>query len=335
MKAAVLPAYNQPWELKDLPDPKPGPGQVLIRIEASGFCGTDVHLHHGHLPFVPTPIVCGHEPVGIIEELGAGVTHLKKNDRVGVSWVQKGCGRCPACQSGCERYCLEGAQSWIQLGGGNAELMLAWATGCTLVPDGVSPEAAAPIFCAGYTVMSGLRMADPRPGDRVAIIGVGGLGHIGIELSKALGFETLAVTSSEDKQKDALAFGADDVVLAGEDTGKTVMDAGGVDIIVATSTSAKQISQAIGGLRPEGRLVTLGALDGPLQTQSFSAGSAPRRLMIGTQTERRNLVDALDFVATGAVKPRVETYSMDRINEVLDRQAQGKVRYRAVLQYGT
>jgi len=178
MRAAVLTEFRKPWSIRTLPDPKPQAGQVLLRMKASGMCGTDLHVHHGDFP-VSLPLVLGHEPVGVVEEVGAGVTALRKGDRVGVSWAQKGEGRCHFCQEGRFAYCPE-HQTWMHLGGGNSELMLAWATGCTLVPQGLSDAEAAPIFCAGFTVMSGLRNATPRPGDRVAVLGIGGLGHLEI-----------------------------------------------------------------------------------------------------------------------------------------------------------
>ena len=144
MRAAVMTQIEQPWETTTLPDPKPAGGQVLIRVEASGMCYTDVHCHRGHIP-LELPKVLGHEPVGRIVELGAGVSGFRVGDRVGVSWTQKGCGRCRYCLEGREKYCEEQV-SWMQLGGGNSELMIAEASGCTLVPEGLSPEEAAPIF---------------------------------------------------------------------------------------------------------------------------------------------------------------------------------------------
>jgi 2-desacetyl-2-hydroxyethyl bacteriochlorophyllide A dehydrogenase len=330
MRAAVLSEFRKPWQLKDVPEPKPGPGQVVVRIEACGLCGTDVHVHHGLLPFVQLPVIPGHEPVGRVVETGPGVTDLRVGDRVGVSWVQKGCGRCGACLSRRDWLCMQ-AQSWVQLGGGYADLMLAWANGCTPVPQGLSATDAAPMFCAGYTVMSGLRMARPQPGDRVAVIGIGGLGHIGVQIAKALGHEVVAVTGTEAKKAEARELGADEVVVAGDHAGQALMAAGGADVIVATSNSAKHVSQALAGLRPGGRLVNLGALDGPVQLNSFELMFPPRQVLGGTQAERRDLVDLLSLAAAGKVKPKVELYALDRINEVRDRQESGKVRYRAVM----
>jgi len=331
MRAAVITKYNADWELKTLPDPRPSPGQVVIKIAASGMCGTDLHVHHGIFG-LPLPIVAGHEPVGEIVEVGAGVTSLKAGDRVGVSWAQKGCGRCRACQEQRIMYCQE-QQSWMHLGGGNSELMLAWAEGCTLVPKGVSSEAAAPVFCAGFTVFSGLRHAEPRPGDRVAVLGIGGLGHLAVQFARALGLEVVAVTGSASKKSEALELGAQEAIVAGDHAGQALAKAGGADVILSTSNSAAHLSQIIEGLRPEGRLVSMGVVDGPLQIDPMSMMLRQTRVIGSTQGARRDLVEALDLVAADKVKPRLEIYPIEKVNEVRDRLIAGRVRYRAVLQH--
>ncbi len=329
MRAAVITQFNQPWELKSLPDPRPHAGQVLIRIRASGMCGTDLHVHHGHMGLKP-PIVAGHEPVGEIVELGAGVTDLRVGDRVGVHWNQKGCGRCRTCQSG-NQYACSQAQSWMHIGGGNSELMLAWASGCALLPEGLAYEAAAPIFCAGYTVMSGLRNADPKPGERVAVLGLGGLGHLALQFSHAVGLETWAVTGQAGKSAELKAMGAHQVLVAGQDPGKALLDAGGFDVILSTTNSAKQIGSAYGGLRRGGRLVNMGVANGPVALDPMLLIMGQRQLRGSSQDERADLIEALELVAAGKVKPALEVYPLDRVNEVRERLEAGKVRYRAVL----
>jgi D-arabinose 1-dehydrogenase-like Zn-dependent alcohol dehydrogenase len=329
MKAAVVTAFNAPWEIRSLPDPKPEPGQVLVRVRASGMCGTDVHVHHGMFPLKP-PFVAGHEPVGEIVALGAGVTDLKVGDRVGAFWNQHGCGRCDICQGGRQDLCAN-VQTWMNTGGGNSELMIAWASGCALIPDGVSFENAAPIFCAGYTVMSGLRNADPKPGQRVAVLGVGGLGHLAVQLAKAVGLETLAITGQANKRAELTALGADEVVLAGDDPGKALLAAGGADIILSTTNSAAQIGLALNGLRRNGRLVNMGIPDGPIQVDPFGLTLGQRQLRGSSQDERSDLAEALAYVAAGKVKPQLELYPLAKANDVLLRLADGKVRYRAVL----
>jgi len=331
MRAAVMTEVRKPWSIRTLPDPKPQAGQVLVRIRASGLCGTDLHVHHGVMP-VPLPMVLRHEPVGTIEEVGPGVFGLRRGDRVGVSWTQRGCGRCRYCHEERVSYCAE-YQSWVQMGGGNSELILAWATGCTLVPAGLSDEDAAPICCAGSTAMSGVRDAPPRPGDRVAVVGVGGLGHLAGQCARALGREGVAVSGSADKKVEAGRLGADEVVIASENWGQALLDAGGADVILGTTNSAAQATSALRGLRPEGRMVNMGLLDGPIQADSMQFLSQQVRLVGSKQNHRRDLVEALDLAASGKVKPRLEVYPLDRINEARDRLEAGKVRYRAVIKH--
>jgi len=330
MRAAVIDTFNQPWQLRDLPDPRPAPGQVVIRVHSSGMCYTDLHAHHGVFP-LKTPFVAGHEPAGVVVEVGAGVTDLRVGDRVGVFWSQKGCGRCAVCQAGHQGACPD-AQSWMHLGGSNSELMLAWASGCALVPEGASFEAAAPIFCAGYTTMSGLRNADPKPGERVAVLGLGGLGHLALQFSRALGLETVAMTGQADKKKELTELGADEVILAGDDPGKSLRDAGGADIVLSTTNSARQISSTFAGLRPGGRFINMGLPDGPIEIDPMVLMFGQRQLRGSSQDERSDLREALVMVATGKVKPILETYPLDRVNDARERLAAGKVRYRAVLQ---
>jgi D-arabinose 1-dehydrogenase-like Zn-dependent alcohol dehydrogenase len=294
------------------------------------MCGTDIHVHNGMFPLKP-PFVAGHEPTGEIVEIGAGVTDLRVGDRVGVFWNQKGCGRCAACQSGRAGLCAE-AQTWMHTGGGNAQLALAWASGCALIPDKVSFEDAAPIFCAGYTVMSGLRNASPRPGERVAILGVGGLGHLAVQLAKAVGLEVVALTGQSDKAAELRALGADDVLVTGSDPGAALRNAGGADIVLSTTNAANHVASAFGGLRPGGRLVNMGLTDGPIPIDPATLMFGQRELRGSTQDERADLAEALAHVASGKVKPRIETYPLERINDVRERLAAGKVRYRAVLQ---
>ncbi|HEY5950797.1 MAG TPA: alcohol dehydrogenase catalytic domain-containing protein [Kofleriaceae bacterium] len=331
MRAAVIDKFNEPWQIRDLPDPRPGAGQVVLKVHASGMCYTDMHAHHGVFPLKP-PFVAGHEPAGVIVEVGAGVTDLRVGDRVGVFWNQKGCGRCAMCQSGHPGGCPD-AQSWMHLGGSNAELMLAWASGCALIPEGASFEAAAPIFCAGYTTMSGLRNADPKPGERVAILGVGGLGHLALQFAKAVGLETVAITGQANKQKELTELGADAVIIAGDDPGKALRDAGGADIVLSTTDSAKQVSSTFAGLRPGGRFINMGVPDGAIAIDPMVLMFGQRQLRGSSQDERSDLFEALQLVASGKVKPVIETYPLARINEARERLEAGKVRYRAVVQY--
>ena len=201
MKAMLMTAVNQPLSPRDIPDPQPGPGQVRIRLHATGVCGTDIHIWHGELP-VPLPIVPGHEPVGTIDAVGPGAASLKPGDRVGVSWFQGGCGRCPSCQKKKLKFCAE-PKTWITNGGGYADYMIAEANGCALLPEKLAWDNAAPLFCGGFSAMSAYKIARPQAGERVAVIGIGGLGHLALQIAKSMGHEVVAITNTSGKAADA------------------------------------------------------------------------------------------------------------------------------------
>lgn len=333
MKAAVMIKPNTPWEIQDLPDPIAKEGQVVIKIHASGMCGTDVHIHHGHFPY-RYPLVLGHEPVGEIVQTGPGVTQFKIGDRVGVSWDQKGCGRCLYCQREQIQFCMGqpgGAQTWSLLGGGNSELMLAWVEGVTLLPKNLSYEQAAPLFCAGYTVASGYWNGDPKPGEKVAILGFGGLGHIALQYAKAKGHPTIVLTHSTDKLKLAKELGADEVVQTGDHAGKALLKVGGADIILNTGNSSLLATQSIEGLLPNGRIVIMGIDHEPLQPLPRILLNKQIRIIGSRQDERADLVDILQLAEAGKIKTLVEEYPLDQINDVLQRLIDGKVRMRAVI----
>ena len=326
MKAAVVPAVNSTWQVKDVPQPQPGPNQVLVKMHASGICYTDVHLTHGAFPG-PFPRIMGHEPVGEIIAVAPDVTARQVGDRVGTAWIQSTCGRCEWCQRGQRMFCPYLQGTGIQAQGGHAEFMLMNADATYLIPDKISYEQAAPIFCAGYTVYSGLRWAHPQPGERVAVLGIGGLGHLAVQYAKASGFPTIAVSHSPDKDKMIRELGADEIVR----DGKSLAAAGGADVILSTSNSTKAMVDSIQGLRPDGRLVVMGADVEPL-TVSLTDFISKRIQVIGSQQNGPEyLYEALDLVAKGKVKTIIETYPLAEAAKAYDRVAEGKVRFRAVL----
>jgi len=282
---------------------------------------------------VDLPIVLGHEPVGVIEELGEGVTQFRVGDRVGVSWVQGTCGRCPYCLKHDFFFCPEQI-TWSKNGGGHSELMVAEAWGCTLLPDAISWVDAAPIFCAGFTAFSGYRRADPQPGERVGVIGIGGLGHLAVQYAKAMGHEVVAITGSADKKSLAQELGADEVLVVKEHAGQELQAMGGVDVLLSTSNSMSQNSQAFAGLRPHGRLVTMALGAGAIEVDPMICLFNQTALLGSSQNKRSDLIEALDLVAAGKVKPKLEVYSLDEVNTGLTRLAEGKVRFRAVVSYG-
>lgn len=325
MKAAIVPALNSPWEIKEVPTPEPGDNQVLIKIGASGLCYTDVHITKGSIP-TQFPRTLGHEPVGEIVAIGQGVTSRQVGDRVGVPWVQSSCGRCEWCMRGKKMFCQQQIGTGVQTQGSHAEYMLAYADSTMLLPDSISYEQAAPVFCAGYTVWSGLRFADPKPHEKVAVLGIGGLGHLALQYSKAAGFETIAITHSKDKEKLVRDLGADEVVGDGE----ALQKMGGADVILVTGNSYKSASAALKGLRPDGRMVLMGISEEPLEvTEDIIMNRS--RIIGSMQNGDEYLYEALDYVAKGKVKVIAETYSLNDISRVYDRVANGEVRFRAVI----
>jgi alcohol dehydrogenase len=326
MQAAVVRAVSGPWEVKDVPQPQPGPNQVLVKMHASGICYTDVHETLGHIPG-QFPRILGHEPVGEIVAVAPDVTSRKVGERVGTAWIQDTCGRCEWCQRGRRMFCPNQKDTGLDLQGGHAEYMLMYAGATFLIPENVAYEQAAPIFCAGYTVWSGLRWANPKPHERVAVLGIGGLGHLAVQYAKAAGFETIAISRSPDKDKMIRELGADEIVR----NGKELAGAGGADIVLSTSNSTKSMVDAIQGLRPDGRLVTMGADAEPLSISLMDLIMKRIQIIGSQQNGPEYLYEALDFVAKGKVKTLVETYSLQQAPKAYERVVDGKARYRAVL----
>ncbi len=329
MRAAVVPKIGGKWEVREVPTPEPSANQVLIKIRASGLCYTDVHITEGHLPIpIEFPRTIGHEPVGEIVALGEGVTSRKVGDRVGVPWIQASCGRCEWCLRGKPMFCAQQIGTGINIQGSHAEYMVAYADATMLIPDGLADEQAAPVFCAGYTVWSGIRWANPKPHERIAVVGIGGLGHMALQYSKAAGFDTIAITHSKDKVELAHKLGADVVVSDGQG----LREAGGADIVLATSNSYKASADALKGLRPDGRLMLIGASDEPLTIPSPLEVMMQRLQILGSnQNGREYLYEALDYVARGKVKVMAETFPLEHVAEAYEKVANGSVRFRAVI----
>jgi alcohol dehydrogenase len=326
MRAAIVPSANSAWVLGEVPTPEPGPDQVLIKVRASGICYTDVHQTRGEIPSL-FPRTLGHEPVGEVVAVGAGVTARKVGDRVGVAWLQASCGRCEWCLRGKPMFCALALGTSMQLAGGHAEYMLAYAGATMLLPDGLSFEQAAPIFCAGYTVWSGLRWAAPQPGERVAVVGIGGLGHLAVQYAKAAGFHTIAVSRSPDKDRLIRDLGADEVVR----DGAGLADAGGADIVLGTSNSMDAMADSIRGIRPDGRLVLMGAEAKPLVLSPFDLLMKRIKIVGSQQNGREYLYEALALAASGKVRVVTETYRLDEIGTAYERVEKGQIRFRAVV----
>ncbi len=330
MAAAVFRRKGSPLELTPLPIPSAGPGQLLIRPIAVGLCGTDLHAHTGRFP-VPTPIVLGHEVAGIVEEVGDGAAGFEPGDRVGISWIQRVCGACAGCARGEETRCTSPV-TWIENGGGLSELVVAEASGCTKLPANLDLELAAPLFCGGHVAMSAYRRASPRPGERIAILGLGGLGHLSLMIARAMGHEVVVVTSRTDKAADARALGAEAIVS--NDPGEALQSIGGTDIILAMTSSMRDAGLAARGLAEGGRLVLAGLGDGALELDPIDLVLRQLSVVGAIQGPRSDLDDVLDLAARGLIAPRVETFPLHLVNRAMTRLAEGRVRYRAVVTFG-
>ncbi len=334
MKAVVMTGANKPWEVREVPTPTAEPGQVLVKVHASGMCYTDVWATQGAGGDI-YPQTPGHEVVGEIIEVGAGVHGREVGDRVGTTWVQQACGRCDYCRQyrpltgQTAMNCVAPRTTGFASQGGHAEYIAIAAEGTVLLPEGLEYVDAAPMMCAGYTTWSGLRDAELQPGERIAIVGIGGLGHVAIQLSKASGFETIAMTHSPDKHDLAKQLGADHVVS----NGKELAGLSGADVLLVTTNAFDAAEDAMTGLRPDGRVV-LSGLD---FTQPFEISSEGvpfhmmrQRIIGSTHGGQRYLGEVLDLAGQGKVKPITETFTLDQATEAFDKLSTGKMRFRGV-----
>jgi alcohol dehydrogenase, propanol-preferring len=257
MRAAVVHDFTQPLRIEERPVPTPGPGQVLVRIEASGLCHTDIHAAHGDWPVKPTlPFVPGHEGVGIVEAVGTGVAAVTEGERVAVPWLGWACGACEYCASGWETLCLQQTNTGYSVDGGYAEYVLAEAGFVGRVPDRVDPLDAAPLTCAGVTTYKAVKVSRARSSDLVAVFGIGGLGHLAMQYAQIAGASVVAVDVVEEKLGLAKRLGAAYTVNAAqEDPAEVIQKLGGADAAIVLAVSPKACEQAFASLRRNGRLV--------------------------------------------------------------------------------
>ncbi|WP_088891734.1 alcohol dehydrogenase AdhP [Leptolyngbya ohadii] len=334
MKAAVVHQFRQPLVLEEVPIPEPGPGQILMKVAASGVCHTDIHAADGDWPVKPTlPLIPGHEGVGYVAAVGAGVTHLKEGDRIGIPWLHRACGHCEYCLTGWETLCLEQQNTGYSVNGSYAEYALAPAAYSGRIPDSLDFVTAAPILCAGVTTYKGLKETEAKPGDWVVISGVGGLGHVAIQYAKAMGLHVVAVDIADDKLELAQQLGADFTVNAKySDPAKVVQkEIGGAHGALVTAVSTIAFHQSLGMLRRHGTCSLVGLPPGDFLTPIFDVvlkRLTIRGSIVGT---RQDLHEALCFAAEGKIKPTIELQPLEAINTVFDRLKKGQVEGRVVL----
>jgi D-arabinose 1-dehydrogenase-like Zn-dependent alcohol dehydrogenase len=313
----------------------PPPGKVRIRIEACGICHTDAFTVDGLAPDVAYPRVPGHEVVGRINALGEGVSNWKLGQRVGVGFLGGYCGRCTPCRRGDFVNCQNQSISGLSYDGGYAEVMIADERGLTAVPDELTVSDAAPLLCAGVTTFNALRNAGGRPGDLVAVQGIGGLGHLGVQFANRMGFRVAAVARGSEKELLAKEFGAHHYIDSSSENAAAALQAlGGASVILTTATSGKAMSSLIGGLRARGRMVVVGASPDPIEVN-------PAQLLFGAHAVEGSLTgspldceETLAFSLLKGIRPKIETMPLEAAALAYAKMMRNEARFRIVLLTG-
>jgi propanol-preferring alcohol dehydrogenase len=339
MKAAVVVQFGKPLELREWDIPTPGPGQILVKTEACGVCHTDLHASRGDWPVKPAlPFIPGHEGIGRVAAVGAGVTAVKEGDRVGVPWLYSACGHCEYCLSAWETVCAQAQFGGYTKNGGFAENILADPNYVAHIPAGLSAAQAAPIICAGITSYKGIKVTEAKPGEWIAISGVGGLGHLAIQYAKVMGLKVCAIDLDDRKLEHAKRLGADLVIndKAGDPVAAVKKGTGGgAHGVLITAPSLGAFKQGVGMTRKRGTCVLVGLPPGEFPTPLFDVVAnciTIRGSFVGT---RQDMAEALAFAAEGKVKADIELQPLSSINQVLQRLEHDDVASRVVLDFAS
>jgi propanol-preferring alcohol dehydrogenase len=333
MYAAVVEDFTKPLVLSDVPKPVAGPGEVVVRVEASGLCHTDIHAAHGDWPVKPSPpFVPGHEGVGIVEEVGRGVSEVSLGDRVAVPWLGYACGTCDYCVSGWETLCLEQKNTGYSIDGGFSDYVKAYGRYVVRVPEGVEPVDAAPLTCAGVTTYKAVKVAGTRPSDLVAIFGVGGLGHLALQYARIAGGRVIAVDLHDDKLRLARELGAEFTVNASEeDPAEAIQRLGGADQAIALAVSPTSFEQAYRSLRRGGTLVFVALpAENTVELPIFETvlnGITVVGSIVGTRVDLR---EVFELHAAGLTKVITEVRPLAAVNEAIEDVEAGRVPARIV-----
>jgi propanol-preferring alcohol dehydrogenase len=334
MKAAVVHNFHEPLTIDEVPVPEPGPGQIVMKVMASGVCHTDLHAAEGDWPVKPKlPLIPGHEGVGYVAAVGKDVKGISEGDRIGVPWLYSACGRCEFCLDGRETLCEQQQNAGYSVDGGYAEYVLADPNYVGHLPEGIDFPEAAPVLCAGVTVYKGLKATEVRPGQWVAISGIGGLGHMAVQYAKAMGMNVAAIDIADDKLELATRLGADYVVNAKDaDPAERIQrDLGGVHGALVTAVSRKAFEQILGVVRRGGTIAFNGLPPGEFPVPIFDVvlkGITLRGSIVGT---RSDLKEALEFAGAGKVKANIRVEPLENVNAVFDEMRAGKISGRVVL----
>ena len=337
MNVAVVEQFGQPLVLQEWDVPSPGVGQILVKTEACGVCHTDLHAAHGDWPVKPAlPFIPGHEAIGLVAAIGSGVKNIKEGDRVGVTWLYSACGHCEYCLTAWETVCADAQFGGYTKNGGFAQYLLADPDYVARIPNGLTPVDAAPLICAGITTYKGIKETAAKPGQWIAISGVGGLGHLGIQYAKAMGLLVCAIDIDDGKLAHAKRLGADLVINAKAGDPAVALKketGGGAHGVLITAPSLIAFKQGIGMTRKRGTCVLVGLPPGEFPVPLFDVVAnciTIRGSFVGT---RHDMAEALAFAAEGKVKADIELQPLSSINQILSRLEHGDVPSRVVLNF--
>ena len=332
MKAAQIPRPGADFEIVEREIPKPGAREVCIKIQACGVCHSDVFTKEGQWPGIQYPRVPGHEVVGTIDELGAGVSEWKKGQRIGVGWHGGHDGTCFACRRGDFRNCRNLKVPGISYDGGYEQYMVAPVEALTTMPESLSDVEAAPLLCAGITTYNSLRHSGAMPGDLVAVLGIGGLGHLGIQFANKFGYKVAAVGRGSESAALAKKLGAT-VYIDNKVTNaaEALQKLGGAQVILATAPSSKAMTEVIDGLAPNGKLMVIGVSTDPIEVTPVQLVTGSRDIQGWASGTPADAEDTLRFAELTGVRPMIETYPLEKAAEAYARMMSGKAQFRVVL----
>lgn len=332
MKAVQVAEAGADFEVVDMDVPEAGPGQVRVKVEACGICHSDAFVKEGSFPGIDYPRVPGHEVVGVVDQVGEGVDLWQEGQRVGVGWHGGHCFECEACRNGDFILCENAKVTGIAFDGGYAEYMVAPAEAVAAVPDKLKSAEAAPLLCAGITVYNALRNAGAKPGDTVAVQGIGGLGHLAVQYANRMGFRTVALSRGTDKRDLAMELGADVYIdTDAEDCASQLAEMGGADVILATAPNSAAISSVVGGLATDGKLLVVAAAGEPLEINPMALIGGRRSVAGWPSGTAADSEDTMEFSVLTDVTPMIETFPLDQIDEAYDKMMNSDVHFRAVL----
>jgi D-arabinose 1-dehydrogenase-like Zn-dependent alcohol dehydrogenase len=334
-RAMQVPAAGGAFQLVEKQFPDPGPGHVRIRVQACGVCHSDSLTKEGMWPGLQYPRVPGHEVAGVLDAIGPDVPVFKVGQRVGLGWHGGHCNYCTPCRRGDFMLCENQPISGINYDGGYADYVIAPANAIALVPDELKDADAGPLLCAGVTTFNALRNSGARTGDTVAILGIGGLGHLAVQYAAKAGYRTVAVARGQDKGPLAKQLGAHIYIdSTTQDPAKELQKIGGANIILSTVTSAKALEWVVDGLAPAGKFILVGAPDGPVVLNPFPMLLGRRTVAGWPSGTGMDSEDTLNFSALTGVRPMIETYPLEKAGEAYDRMMSGNARFRVVVTTG-